>query len=196
MEQPGSERRPPPGRADAPDGLPGPPGRHGQAGGPQPAEQPGAEPARGDRPAYPLRARDPGHPVVTGYDGSPPSRHALAYAAGLARRLAQPLLVVYVVPFGVGCEPMTGQVLCAVRERGELDSWLPAELDQVCDADDLEVSVMARRGSAARELAAAAESSSADALVVGAPGHRIHHLAGSIPAWLARHARCPVIVVP
>jgi nucleotide-binding universal stress UspA family protein len=56
--------------------------------------------------------------------------------------------------------------------------------------------VIARRGNAAKELAAAADVSSADALVVGAPGHRLHHVVGSTPSWLARHARCPVIVVP
>ena len=136
------------------------------------------------------------HPVVVGYDGSAASRNALAYAAGMARRLARPLLVVYVVPFGVYCEPMTGQVICALRDRSELDKWLLSELDEVCDREGLEVSVMARRGNAAKELAAAADSSSADALVVGAPGRRLHHVAGSIPSWLARHARCPVIVVP
>src|SRR5580698_6625944 len=136
------------------------------------------------------------HPVIAGYNGSPSSRNALAYAAGMARRLARPLLVVYVVPFGVYCEPMTGQVICALRDRSELDKWLLSELDEVCDREGLEVSVMARRGNAAKELAAAADSSSADALVVGAPGRRLHHVAGSIPSWLARHARCPVIVVP
>jgi nucleotide-binding universal stress UspA family protein len=140
--------------------------------------------------------REPAHPVVIGYDGSPSSRNALAYAAGLARRLAQPLLIVYVVPYGVYCEPMSGQVICAARERGELESWLLAEFDQICDREGLEVSVIARRGNAAKELAATVSSSNADALVVGAPGRRLHHLVGSIPSWLARHARCPVIVVP
>jgi nucleotide-binding universal stress UspA family protein len=134
--------------------------------------------------------------VVVGYDGSQSSRNALAYATGLARRLCRPLLVVYVVPFGVYCEPMTGQVICASREKGEMERWLISELNQVCDAEGLEVSVIARRGNAAKELAAAADVSSADALVVGAPGHRLHHVVGSIPSWLARHARCPVIVVP
>jgi nucleotide-binding universal stress UspA family protein len=139
---------------------------------------------------------EPGHPVVAGYDGSESSRNALAYAAGMARRLARPLLVVYVVPFSVYCEPMTGQVICTSREKNEMERWLLSELDQVCDAEGLEVSVIARRGNAAKELAAAADISSADALVVGAPGHRLHHVVGSIPSWLARHARCPVIVVP
>ena len=35
-----------------------------------------------------------------------------------------------------------------------------------------------------------------DALVVGAPGRAWHHVAGSVPGWLSRHANCPVIVVP
>jgi nucleotide-binding universal stress UspA family protein len=189
MEQPGPEPRPEqPDRADAP-GRPPQQDARDWFGEKEPA------PASERREAHTGR-RDPGHPVVIGYDASPSSRNALAYAVGMARRLAQPLLVVYVVPFGVYCEPMTGQVICAARERGELDSWLLAELDQVCDVEGIDVSVMARRGNAAKELAAAAASSSADALVVGAPGHRLHHLAGSIPSWLARHARCPIIVVP
>jgi nucleotide-binding universal stress UspA family protein len=133
---------------------------------------------------------------VVGYDGSATSRNALAYAAGFARRLAQPLLVVYVVPFGVYCEPMTGQVVYPARDRAELEPWLMAELDEVCDWEGLDVSVMTRRGNAARELAAAADSINADALVVGAPGLWLHRVTGSIPSWLARHARCPVIVVP
>jgi nucleotide-binding universal stress UspA family protein len=195
MEQPGPEpRREQPDRADGP---PRPPQLHGRNPKDRPGEQePPPQASVSDRPARPPGVRDSGHPVVIGYDGSPSSRNALAYGAGLARRLSRPLLVVYVVPFGVYCEPITGQVICAARERGELDQWLMAELEQVCDTEGLEVSVMARRGNAAKELAAAADSSSADALVVGAPGHRLHHVAGSIPSWLARHARCPIIVVP
>ena len=191
MDQAGSQPRPDkPDRADSTGRPPGQalPERE-RAPGPSPKDQPAHAPGTRE-PAYPA------HPVVVGYDGSPSSRNALCYAAGVARRLAQPLLIVYVVPFGVYCEPMTGQVICAARDRSELDQWLLAELDQVCDREGLDVSVMARRGNAAKELAAAADSSCADALVVGAPGRRLHHVAGSIPAWLARHARCPVIVVP
>ena len=61
---------------------------------------------------------------------------------------------------------------------------------------DVEVHVRTRRGSPARELAAAAEEFNADALVIGAPKHIWHRVAGSVSGWLARHARCPVIVVP
>jgi nucleotide-binding universal stress UspA family protein len=162
-----------------------------------PAQDPGAlaPAARSGETAQP-GAHLTAHPVVVGYDGSANSRNALAYAAGFARRLGQPLLVVYVVPFGVYCEPMTGQVVYPARDRAELEPWLFAELEEACDWQGLDVSVMTRRGNAARELAAAADGLSADALIVGAPGHWLHRATGSIPSWLARHARCPVIVVP
>jgi len=87
----------------------------------------------------PLSALRLEHPVIAGYDGSASSRNALAYAAGVSRRLGRPLLVVY-----------------------------------VCSSGEF----------------------SADALVIGAPTHIWHRVAGSVSGWLARHARCPVIVVP
>jgi nucleotide-binding universal stress UspA family protein len=192
MEQAGSQPRPDkPDRADGTERSPGPSPK-----GALPQREPARQLSPKDQPLHAPGMHEPAHPVVIGYDGSPSSRNALAYAAGLARRLAQPLLIVYVVPYGVYCEPMSGQVICAARERGELESWLMAEFDQVCDREGLEISVIARRGNAAKELAATVSSSNADALVVGAPRQRLHRLVGSIPGWLARHARCPVIVVP
>ena len=136
------------------------------------------------------------HPVIAGYDGSSSARNALAYAAGMARRLGRPLLVVYVTSPGVYCEPLTGQVVGLPRDSDALERWLLTELDQVTDPSELEVHVRTRRGSPARELAAMASEFSADALVIGAPRHFWHHVAGSVPGWLARHASCPVIVVP
>jgi nucleotide-binding universal stress UspA family protein len=137
------------------------------------------------------------HPVIAGYDGSASSRNALAYAAGLSIRLGRPLLVVYVCSSGVYCEPLTGHVVGVLRDADALERWLLTELDQVTGAQaEVEVHVRTRRGSPARELAAAAEEFSADALVIGAPTHVWHRVAGSVSGWLARHARCPVIVVP
>jgi nucleotide-binding universal stress UspA family protein len=136
------------------------------------------------------------HPVIAGYDGSASSRNALAYAAGVSRRLGRPLLVVYVCSSGVYCEPLTGQVVGALRDTEALERWLLAELDQVTGQAEVDVHVRTRRGNPARELAAAAEEFNADALVIGAPGHFWHRVAGSVSGWLARHARCPVIVVP
>jgi len=136
------------------------------------------------------------HPVIAGYDGSGSARNALAYAAGLARRLDRPLLIVYVTSPGVYCEPLTGQVVGLPRDTDALERWLLSELDQVADPSELEVHVRTRRGSPARELGAIAAEFSADALVIGAPRRFWRHIAGSVPGWLARHASCPVIVVP
>jgi nucleotide-binding universal stress UspA family protein len=136
------------------------------------------------------------HPVIAGYDGSESSRNALAYAAGVSQRLGRPLLVVYVCSSGVYCEPLTGQVVGVPRDAEALERWLLAELDQVTGHAEIDVHVRTRRGSPARELAAAAEEFNADALVIGAPKHIWHRVAGGVSGWLARHARCPVIVVP
>jgi nucleotide-binding universal stress UspA family protein len=166
---------------------------HPQKG--QPAGQ-GRPDRREEARSRPGSSGDMDHPVVAGYDGSQSSRHALAYAAGMARRLGRPLLVAYICSPGVYCEPLTGQVIGASRDSEDMQRWLLDELDEVCDRAGLDVRVLTRRGNPARELAAAAKEFSADALVIGAPGHLWHHVAGSVPGWLARHACCPVIVVP
>jgi nucleotide-binding universal stress UspA family protein len=162
---------------------------------PERSEQnrPRPEPAPRAGPSRPISLA---HPVVAGYNGSASARNALAYAAGMARRLGRPLLMVYVTSPGVYCEPLTGQVVGLLRDADSLERWLLTELDQSADASELEVHVRTRRGSPARELALIAAEFSADALVIGAPRHFWHHLIGSVPSWLARNARCPVIVVP
>jgi nucleotide-binding universal stress UspA family protein len=186
-------RRDPPPRAaeDAP-----PPQAAKHAPPPQAAKhaQPTPRPDGRAEPAIPALRLE--HPVVAGYDGSASSRNALAYAAGLSTRLHRPLLIVYVCSSGVYCEPLTGQVVGVPRDADALERWLLAELDQVTGQADIDVHVRTRRGSPARELAATAEEFTADALVIGAPTHIWHRIAGSVPSWLARHARCPVIVVP
>jgi nucleotide-binding universal stress UspA family protein len=87
-------------------------------------------------------------------------------------------------------------VVGAQRDTEALERWLLAELDQVTGGIEMDAHVRTRRGSPARELAAAATEFSADALVIGAPAHVWSRIAGSVPSWLARHAKCPVIVVP
>lgn len=187
--QPERHEQPPP---PPPPEAPRPAEAAAQAGPEAGAEVPDPAPEAG-LPAPSLRLE---HPVIAGYDGSASSRNALAYAAGVASRLGRPLLVVYVCSPGVYCEPLTGQVVGVPRDAEALERWLLAELDQVTGGGQVDVHVRTRRGSPARELAAAAEEFSADALVIGAPKHIWHRVCGSVSGWLARHARCPVIVVP
>jgi len=72
-----AESSPSPGQPE-----PGQPARQGQ-----PAPRPDRHAER-EVPALRLE-----HPVLAGYDGSASSRNALAYAAGLSRRLGRPLLI-------------------------------------------------------------------------------------------------------
>ena len=180
-----AESSPSPGQPEP--GQPAP-GRSARPGRPTPK--------RDRRPEREVPALRLEHPVVAGYDGSASSRNALAYAAGLSMRLGRPLLIVYVCSSGVYCEPLTGQVVGVPRDADALERWLLAELDQVTGNAEVDVHVRTRRGSPARELACIAAEFSADALVIGGPAHFWHRLMGSVPSWLARHARCPVIVVP
>ena len=207
---PGQPERPAPGAAQPGGPEPEGPQPYRPAGVPSPSTPPGDDPGLPVSPGRGAAQADPGgepqadsgpvtdlaHPVVVGYDGSGSSRHALAYAAGMARRLGRPLLLAYITSPSIFCEPLSGQVIAPVRDSNETHRWLLAELDEVCDREGLDVRIVTRQGSPARELAAAADEFSADALVIGAPARVWHQVAGSVPGWLARHAHCPVIVVP
>ena len=139
------------------------------------------------------------HPVLAGYDGSASSRHALAYAAGMARRLDGHLIVVHVSPDpdrGAGGYSLV-PLAAAVGVAGEDQlNWLRLELADAVDITGLEVELFDRDGDPARELASMAAEKNADAIVIGAPEHLMHRFAGSVPAWLVRHACCPVVIVP
>jgi nucleotide-binding universal stress UspA family protein len=148
-------------------------------------------PSHADSPGQADDCQELDHPVVAGFDGSDSSRNALAYAAGVARRLERPLLIVYVTLRAAYGEPLTGQVVGTVGDEAEIRRWLIAELDQVCDAAGLEVFVTIRCGAPARELAAAAAERNADALIIGASSHAWHQVIGSVPGWLAGTRAAP-----
>src|SRR5258708_18693136 len=84
----------------------------------RPRERPGPDKNQGQRSARPIGVV---HPVVVGYDGSGSARNALAYAAGMARRMTRPLLVVYVASPGVYCEPLTGQIVGLAPDAESLE---------------------------------------------------------------------------
>lgn len=125
------------------------------------------------------------HPVLAGYDGSNASRHALAYAAGMARRLDRWLLVVHVWRGGgFAYVPLTARM-----------RWLRTELADA-DLTGLDIEMIVRCGDPARELHRVTAERNADAIVIGAPERFWHRFAGSLPACAVRHARCPAVIVP
>lgn len=136
------------------------------------------------------------HPVAVGYSGSAPSQHALAYATGMAKLLVRPLLIVSVVRSPIYCEPFTGEYVGPTSSHEDPERWLLAEFGRVCGQGSPAVKAVICVGKPSRQLAAAAAESRADVLIVGAPACRWHRVAWSVPAWLVRHACCPVVVVP
>jgi nucleotide-binding universal stress UspA family protein len=145
---------------------------------------------RGIRPDHRIRPAGGGpagdrHPILTGYDGSNASRHALAYAAGMARRLDRWLLVVHVWRgSGFAVVPLTDRM-----------RWLWTELADA-DLTGLDIEMIVRHGDPARELRRVTRERDTDAIVIGASRRFPHRFARSVPAWLAGHARCPAVVVP
>lgn len=125
------------------------------------------------------------YPILTGYDGSNASRRALAYAAGMARRLDRWLVVVHV---------WRGDRFTFVPLTERM-RWLRTELADA-DLTGLDIEMIVRVGDPARELHSVTAGRDADAIVIGAPGRFRRRFAGSVAAWLARHARCPAVIVP
>jgi nucleotide-binding universal stress UspA family protein len=134
-------------------------------------------------------------PILVGYNGSTPSQHALAYAAGMARRMARPLMLAHVRPTPTRYA-IADQWIPPSDDPAELLDWMRTALTDTIDPHGLTVQLVHRSGDAARQLAELAGETHADAIVLGAPEQWAHRIMGSVPVWLARHARCPVIVVP
>jgi nucleotide-binding universal stress UspA family protein len=126
-------------------------------------------------PALAARGR---HPILAVYDGSAASKHALAYAAGLARRTDRWLVIVRVWRLGV--------------RQAERMRRLRAELADI-DLGGLDIEIAYRIGDPVNELIRAAVERRADALVIGA-SRRLTRAPMSIRTM--RRAACPTVVVP
>jgi nucleotide-binding universal stress UspA family protein len=128
------------------------------------------------------------HGIVVGYDGSPESDEAARWAAGMALLRGEPVLAVVVV------EPLD-----APRTQGWPESWWEdierraGETLSAAGAPDF--TVERRVGRLVHTLLDAARSASM--LVLGSSGHsRVAEIViGSASQSVARHARCPVVVV-
>jgi len=144
-------------------------------------------------------AADPG-PLTfgCGFDGSPESREALAWAADLARsRRAQLVVLAVHTPVAFGGVP-TGGLTSNQTANAALRREIDAQLAQAVAAlgDGSEASGRLLEGDAAGELAAV--SAELDLLVLGSRGYGPVRsvLLGSVSRALARSAACPIVVVP
>lgn len=133
--------------------------------------------------------------VVLGYDGSPPSTHAAAWAAGLARRENGLLLAVFVEQLS---SPAYWTALSgAAAGEASLDyvRELRDEAGPLLDERGVRWEMMYGQGDPAKVLESIAEERRADCIVVGRSRHR-GGLLGTVPKSLLSHASRPVVIVP
>jgi nucleotide-binding universal stress UspA family protein len=126
-------------------------------------------------------------------EGPQPSRHAAAHALGLARREGTRLVGVWVRPRVAYSDMFAETAETIARRRQESE----AEFRERAARADAHFGlppgcIVVRDGDPGRELLSVAEDVNADGIVVGASSQRI----GSVAAYLIRHARVPVTVVP
>lgn len=133
--------------------------------------------------------------VVVGYDGSPPSVHAAAWAAGLARRERGVLLIVWVEVLSSPAY-WTPMGTAAAAEAGtEFLEELRAEAGPLLAERGVAWELLHGQGEPAKVLEAIAEERRADCIVVGRSRRR-GGLLGTVPKSLIAHATRPVVVVP
>lgn len=130
--------------------------------------------------------------LVVGFDGTDPSRNALAYAAGLARRENATLLIAFV-------ESLSGATLWFFAGSPLMPDLAPdfaedlrAELGHV----GVPWRFVSVRGDTARELESLAAATQADAIVVGRSRSTWRILTGNVPRALVKHARRTILIVP
>ncbi|MEW9555969.1 universal stress protein [Nonomuraea sp. NPDC050783] len=151
---------------------------------------PGREPLEGRLPAGEFEiGKDGAGLLVVGFDGSDPSRNALAYAAGLARRDNAALLVAFVESLNSANLWFFAGSPIIPDAAADLTEDLKDELS----GSGVPWQFVSLRGDAARELETLASSHMADAIVVGRSRHPRF---GSVAATLAKRARRTVLIVP
>jgi nucleotide-binding universal stress UspA family protein len=134
--------------------------------------------------------------VLVGVDGTPTSRNAAAYAAGIARRQHAQLVVVTVQspPRMGGLAPLATAALEETLQQVATD--LETQVRTGAELAGVSMSYVMARGDAFTEISRVAEEVFADSVVVGASAQAGHRLVGSLAVRLIRAGRWPVTVVP
>ncbi|MCL2396368.1 MAG: universal stress protein [Acidimicrobiaceae bacterium] len=136
--------------------------------------------------------------LVVGLDGTDPSRDALAYAVGMARREGSSLVIVRVgVP--VSAAAAVAAASGTVLPPGGLMADEALTPENISALDELlpgRWRLVECTGEPGAELERVARDVRADAIVVGRSRNPGRHLLGSVTSRLVRRANHPVIVVP
>jgi nucleotide-binding universal stress UspA family protein len=140
--------------------------------------------------------------VVVGFDGSEAAYRALDAATLLISGRVGTIEVVYVAHLAPGAE------MSASALSESLKAFDSAELEFANTVGDRLADVACwhfhrRDGLIAHELITVADELTREygdeadiVIVVGSAMHTFHHVVGSVPAALVRHAKYPIVVVP
>ena len=138
--------------------------------------------------------------VVVGFDGSPASRGALAFAAGWGRRNAAWLVIVYVEQMTV---QYVAEAVCAATavpamqcQPQALSAEVAAEVAQVMTGSPLPWTYVTTSGDVASELECLADRLRADAIIVGGSARRARAMRTSVSRRLVASPHRIVVVVP
>ncbi|MGY1690791.1 universal stress protein [Geodermatophilus sp. SYSU D01105] len=134
--------------------------------------------------------------VVVGFDGSPTSLRAGAYAAGLARREGARLVAVHVMTPPVLALLVPDQPWPLEEAMADRTAHLRGEVEAGAAHAGVPAEFVAVRGEPFAELTRIATELRADVVVVGASARTAHRLAGSVGSRLVRTGRWPVVIVP
>ena len=137
-------------------------------------------------------------PVVVGYDGSPASAAALAWAAGYAARTHSPLRLVHALALPVVRGPVGVAAVLPVDELvASAEELLEQAADRVrADHPELAAEVAVRVGPATPVLLEEAHPARLVAVGSTGLGELRDIMLGSVALELAEHAGRPVVVVP
>lgn len=141
--------------------------------------------------------RDRPRVVLVAVDDSLTARHAMSYAAGLARRNGAELTLLHVhepLPNTLWIDAVGASSVELVAEDGGTE-LLAQFANLVHEQYGIEANYLLRDGLPAKEIARVADEVHADVVVVGASCSRFHLTSPSIPGKLMKHSSWPLIVV-
>jgi nucleotide-binding universal stress UspA family protein len=141
--------------------------------------------------------------AVVGFDGSQSAYRALDAATQLISGRPGTIVVVYVAHLSAAAELSPDAVVESLKGFDALQQEFTEAVCTRLEGVEPRWSLQRRDGSIAHELVAAADQVGRDhdddasvVIVVGSAMHTFHHVVGSVPVALVRHAKYPIVVVP
>jgi nucleotide-binding universal stress UspA family protein len=141
--------------------------------------------------------------VVVGFDGSAAGCRALDAATQLISGRPGSIEVVYVAHLPAGAQLSPEAQVESLKGFDALEQQYAGAIRTRLEGVEPRWSLQRRDGNVAHELLAAADQVGCDhgddaavVIVVGRAMHAYHHVVGSVPVALVRHAKYPIVVVP